>query len=342
MDKPNIFNYATSELSQDAVIAWLLLWGDPIYKEKNKELHQVGILLLDSLFEKFDSIEKPEKYSSVRVHTQYKKIDVFCIVNDKYGFIIEDKTNTKNHSDQLRRYYDEIKEHGYKNIVFEEKNILPVYFKTGDQSDYSSVERDGYKLYKRKDFLTVLNKISMINDILNDYKNYLQEKENRINSYKKLPINEWSYDSVQGFYMALKEELNKGNESNWRYVSQKDGGFYGFWWQPDRLKDEYRIYLQIEATNKSNMELKMVVKFAHDVKDDKIFQNWKKHIIHTGDIRIESPRRIRRGKTTTIGVIYNAFCNNEVPNVSETSKLMQKTECLLVEKIKTFPPKKEK
>ncbi len=39
MEKPNLFSYATSELSQDAFIAWLLAWASPEYQTVDKELH---------------------------------------------------------------------------------------------------------------------------------------------------------------------------------------------------------------------------------------------------------------------------------------------------------------
>jgi hypothetical protein len=50
MKKPNIFKYATSELSQDSIICWLLEWA----KEKNKtideQMHNVGIAFINSFF----------------------------------------------------------------------------------------------------------------------------------------------------------------------------------------------------------------------------------------------------------------------------------------------------
>ena len=42
-DIPNIFSYATSELSQDAMIAWLLQWASPEYGEADPDLHRTGV-----------------------------------------------------------------------------------------------------------------------------------------------------------------------------------------------------------------------------------------------------------------------------------------------------------
>ena len=40
---PNIFSFATSELSQDAMFAWLLSWADPQYRQYDANLHRVAL-----------------------------------------------------------------------------------------------------------------------------------------------------------------------------------------------------------------------------------------------------------------------------------------------------------
>lgn len=52
MNSPNLFNYATKELSQDAVICWLIAWAG-IQSARNpadRELRQCGRELLNALF----------------------------------------------------------------------------------------------------------------------------------------------------------------------------------------------------------------------------------------------------------------------------------------------------
>lgn len=39
MRKPNLFTYATSELSQDAVLCWLFSWADPKQSREDEALH---------------------------------------------------------------------------------------------------------------------------------------------------------------------------------------------------------------------------------------------------------------------------------------------------------------
>ena len=82
MNVPNLFKYATSELSQDAIICYLLEWAKEEHKENDVQLHILATNFLDSLFEKFKDIHKPEKYKKIEIKKQYKHIDILCIVND--------------------------------------------------------------------------------------------------------------------------------------------------------------------------------------------------------------------------------------------------------------------
>ena len=52
MNHPNLFSFATSELSQDAFICWLLSWANPKISEPDKELHQCAIAFIKALFKK--------------------------------------------------------------------------------------------------------------------------------------------------------------------------------------------------------------------------------------------------------------------------------------------------
>ena len=47
MSAPNLFSFATSELSQDAVLALLLAWADPVHKKD--PMQAVGLAFLGSL-----------------------------------------------------------------------------------------------------------------------------------------------------------------------------------------------------------------------------------------------------------------------------------------------------
>ena len=67
MNKPNIFTYATSELSQDAVICYILEWAKIENKELNNDLHNLAINFLNSLFDKFEGIKRPREYENIEI-----------------------------------------------------------------------------------------------------------------------------------------------------------------------------------------------------------------------------------------------------------------------------------
>ena len=105
--KPNLFNYATSELTNDAIICWILDWTNSeheIYKNLSQDMIR--------LFTKNKDLD----VESVKIKKQYKNIDVLVEVNDSEVIVIEDKVKTSSHSNQLERYKDTIdNEEFYKN-----------------------------------------------------------------------------------------------------------------------------------------------------------------------------------------------------------------------------------
>lgn len=236
--KPNIFRWATSELSQDAFICWLLSWAN--FTESN-ELNATSKFFIHKLTNgKIDNFEK------VEIRKQINNIDILCIIDNEKVILIEDKVHTNNHGNQLERYYSILQE------KYKKENIFPVYFKTGDQSNYKAIEKIGYKAFLRNDFLEVLNfgiNKGIDNEIFLDFYHHLTGIENSVQSFINLPLKEWHWDSWKGFYIALQKELGNGE---WGYVPQRNGGFLGFWWhwRSNKTNDnlEYEYYLQLEHT----------------------------------------------------------------------------------------------
>jgi len=227
MTKPNIFNFATSELSQDAFICWIISWFNYPQEEN---LHQVAICLLRELTK-----GKILKIDKIKIEKQYKKIDILVRINDEYALLIEDKVNTKDHSNQLEQYIQIL------SSEYKKENIIPIYFKTGDQSSFETIGKAGYKIFLRKDFLNVLESgisLGITNNIYIDFYNYLKDIEESVQSYRKLPVSEWHWNSWKGFYTEISKKLGEGN---WDYVPQKNGGFLGFWWywNKDKYNGEY-------------------------------------------------------------------------------------------------------
>ena len=116
MNNNNLFQYATKELSQDAMLCWLINW----LNYPDSELYPLGKDVLDL----FLGENSQEKYFNVQVKRQYKKIDVLVLFNDEYALIIEDKTNTSEHGEQVARYKELLQQ---ENLA---KTIFTAYIKT--------------------------------------------------------------------------------------------------------------------------------------------------------------------------------------------------------------------
>lgn len=244
MSHPNIFNFATKELSQDAFIVWLLSWAD--VSQKASVLYKVGLALLNAMLEKHgeSNVIDPK----VEIRKQWKGADFIVVVNGEVVVLVEDKARASVHGDQLQRYLAAAKEN-----FPDARAILPTFFKTGDQANYDAVTALGYRLFLRADLLRVLREQDVAdsgNAILCDYKNYLETWEERVNSWRKLPLSQWvdDFDAWVGLYSFLKE---RAQDLDWGYVPNPSGGFVGCWWHSMIWKDSevgggFEVYLQIE------------------------------------------------------------------------------------------------
>lgn len=329
---PNLFKYATSELSQDAFICWLLEWANPENENEDRGLHKIGTLLIDEFFRLAD-IEKPFKYTSVVIKPQHKNIDILCVVNEEYAIIIEDKTYTSEHHDQLSKYY-KIIENSFKKY----KSIIPIYFKTGEQNSYKTAEEANFKLFLRKGFLEILDKgdeLNITNSIFRDYYFHLKDIEKKYNSYSNLPTNKWVDDYYGycwvGFFKELKERINK--KANWEYISNPRGGFYSLRWGWKNI-DGGEFYIQIE-------EKKLCFKIYVYKGFDRSDKRWEYHlkaidIAAQKGIELVKPKRFGNGEYMTVAILKDQYLvENEfglidldktVLNLQRMEKLIDKIE----------------
>lgn len=247
---PNLFHYATKELSQDAMICWLIKWagqgkgGGP----EQEELRRCGRRFVSALLNhnSADPIELEDEVKT-EIHQQDRRIDVLAQIDNKHVLLIEDKTGGKDHSKQLERYYELVKKGRTKIGEVEKEHLHPVYLKTGNQTladDHRIETETKYKVFNRTDFLNVLNGYEGRNSILLDFRQRLQEIEDQTNSYTQWTRDDEreSWRAWEGFYRRLEGELDDGScKIWWGYIPI--GDFLGFyWWSP-----EDPIYLQIEA-----------------------------------------------------------------------------------------------
>lgn len=236
---PNLFKYATSELSQDAVLCLLLSWADAQYAKN--PLHTVGKELLRLIYVRA-GLELPE-FTSIAVGKQKGHIDILCVVNKETVIVIEGRVGTKQHLGQLDKY----RVHVTTELGYTPGNMILVYIQTGDPSDDGDVLKSGYMLISRADLLGIFESeeeeaAKIQSDILSDFSAHLRRIEDAVQSYRTTPPSQWPWEAWKGFYSRLKAELGDGH---WDYVANPSGGFLGFWWhfQGD---DDFNVYLQLE------------------------------------------------------------------------------------------------
>ena len=102
-DRPNIFKYATKELSQDAMICWFLA----CLESKDEFYKAIGMEFAEFILKnKGTKAENICLYDNT-IWPQFRKMDVFsvlCVGDKVIPLIFEDKTDTYLHSEQMKRY----------------------------------------------------------------------------------------------------------------------------------------------------------------------------------------------------------------------------------------------
>lgn len=239
---PNLFKIATKELHQDAFITWLLQWADPVYK--SSELHLCAQDFVKQLIGKYSnagilSIDK------VVAGRQWENIDVWVEVNDEYLIIIEDKTFSSEHSNQLLTYKSAseawCKEHNFANLVC-------IYLKTGSESKRSldNIKDKGFKLFDRTDFINLLLAYPEIkNNIFIDFREHLIDLDSAYRAFESNVVGDWAKFGYAwpGFYQFIEKEID--GFVNWFWVNNPSRGFWGAILLWSYYKG-FPVYVQIE------------------------------------------------------------------------------------------------
>jgi hypothetical protein len=326
---PNIFSFATSELSQDAMFAWLIRWASPEYKKSDSDLHNIAQDFVRLLMNKDSSFE----ILSVNVGRQLYNIDVWAEINENSFLAIEDKTGTSIHDNQLTRY-KQIAENKYFG---KRTDLCFAYVKTDNEPEFilKQIRKLGYVTVDRTDILGCLNKYSGLNPILLNYREHLQKIEEDTISYKTLPYNKWSFYAWQGFYKELEKkdkdkdkDKDKGLDiTSWGYVPNPAGGFLGIWWYYKDIEDG-KMYLQIEQG-------KLCFKIHYKGKRNRSIVRGEYHsklMSVKGDKNPEivKPARFGAGTVMTIAIVEpNDLFGNDFVNISKVVERLKQYQGLI-------------
>ncbi|MDZ7692265.1 MAG: PD-(D/E)XK nuclease family protein [Balneolaceae bacterium] len=309
---PNIFNYATSELTQDAFICWLAAWSHQKHLHTNNELHKTGLLFINRMLRKHD-FDLGTEVVSPTIKQQHHNTDVVIEVGD-FIILIEDKVHSQAHSNQLERYRKKLKSE------FENKQIIPIYFQTGSQSSYASVKEKGYQPFLREDFIAVLQKGAdhgISNEIFTNYHRYIQKIDSRFKSFQNKTITNWDWDGWKGFFAVLKQQLGEGG---WNYVANPSGGFMGYWWNFAN-HELCTSYLQLE-----NNKLCFKIKITQETNYSTIRNRWHKKVVQAGqsfDIPISKPVRFGHGQQMTVAILNADYRETDEAGKLDLEKTLQ-------------------
>lgn len=179
--KPNLFKFATSELSQDAFFCWLLSWLEE-ESENNEELKKVAFQFLQVLTENKLKLETGRTDGQIKVYRQKKNIDIIIeLLSYNRVIIIEDKLNGYDSQIKQLNYRDVILKDDKENLTkrYTNDQILSIYIKTGiiDSRD-NKLERKPIEatLIDLDIIHNILNEHHSDNSIFSDFKDYIKEK----------------------------------------------------------------------------------------------------------------------------------------------------------------------
>jgi hypothetical protein len=291
--KPNLFDIATKELSQDAFFTWLFLWGNPDCEIYNNELHKCSQEFIKKLLLKQFKINI--SITKIEAGRQWNNIDIWVKINNEYLIVIEDKISTFEHSNQLENYKKFASDWCAKNNF----KLLLFYLKTGTEFSgfLDKISQKNYFIIDRTELIDFFKTYSNIkNDIFQDYYNRLIIIDDLEKTYESLIIKDWSFNSWIGFYKYLESHIDV---SGWKYVPNPSGGFIGFWWHFLNWKD-CKVYLQIEQ---GNLCFKIEASKNRAMIRNEFFSIIMKNAKLKNFIEIKKPKRFGNGIWMTVAIV---------------------------------------
>lgn len=308
---PNIFTYATEELFQDSVLCWLIEWSATKANDKEEQaLRNLGRSFVGGLLGKHD-VALTGNIQRVEIYRQDNGIDVLTRIGDEHlehVILIEDKTDSQAHGDQLQRYRSAVTEGSTK--LGKVHRHYPIYLKTGNQSlaEGREVEEAGYIAFSREDLLTVLTDYPGSHPIVTDFRDYLRNLEDDFRTYEDWREGDdrqnWSWAGWEGFCRRLEAELEgERGVSGGHYVPNPSGGFLGFSWSPVDTGDQTAFYLLLEIYPGKPDRQKLCFKVCPGEEHSKMrardfYETWFQPC---GREFIEKPQRFGAGGNMTVG-----------------------------------------
>lgn len=210
----NLFDYATKELSQDAFLRWLF----ENYNCENDSVKKACRKLFDSFT---DNKFKNKTITELTTVAQWKNIDIsiwFKIDGIEQLIVIEDKTASGLHDNQLARYEKEIighngfwrneenrKKYNSERYIEKSGNVFKVFYKTNiiDEWENKHTNDLGWKTYDIYSIYNLFRDTETDNEVLGYYIDYIKKIHSA--ARKELLPSKWSLISWHSFFNEYKK-----------------------------------------------------------------------------------------------------------------------------------------
>ena len=311
MASPNLFDFATKELSQDAVICWLIAWAgtEANRSPAEEKLRLCGLGLVKALFAKWRDWGEVELGDSVRtcVVRQERNIDVLAGVDGRHVLLIEDKTDTGSHDGQLERYRTLVLEGETALGQVAWNDLYPIYCRTGNHSlkDRIDAENEGYRVFDRNDFLNVLEEYGGTNSILVDFRDHLRRWKRQTDSFLGWTRNgDRTSRGWEGFYrsMECKAGFADSHHDEWGPLKTQTGSYWGIWTVPREQGANSSFAMWIEKDRISFRLYGATDRVISVPGMNREKEYWAKAFVERYPKRLRRPRRLAATRTRPMSV----------------------------------------
>lgn len=187
---PNLFSFATSELSQDAVLSWVLSMDTDAaptsaHRVVARELARRMLRPPGGALSNAPDVKAVRKVVQQRSglikgkegRKRKARLDLLVRIElgdgRAVGLVIEDKTGTSHHSNQLE---------AYKALIDDGDEFRGSYVKTGLITDRDlRAEDDGYSVFDLEDMSSFVREHRTLHPILEEYAGYVDSNLERVN-----------------------------------------------------------------------------------------------------------------------------------------------------------------
>ena len=297
----NIFRWATSELSQDAIMCWL-------FDEACK--HTKNAPITEALLQKLDAF-KGKKVEVCSVYRQYYFMDIVLVLKvdgAKQVLIVEDKINAQLHND-VEGYCATMQEKGIEGFHPQREQISACVIRTGDGNErITGIDGKGnqWPVIRRCDILAVMEQYRSLvkgSDILQGFYTLLKEHEQAYQLYRTPAV--LREDDPWAAWKGLYDHLcDKGLIDKWEYVPNYSGGFLcairRFY---EGSYKGYPVYMQINSVSRDICLMVGEVSENHAERRKEMVNLLTEYMKEHPGVAWQKPKRYGTGRYMTFAVV---------------------------------------